>query len=153
MNEADLDNTAAEILDEMVHYEGRELKGFRRTIADDVRDLLIESNINFQLTNTPVITVIMVTNMHTSDPCSSCYENFSNITKWVAARNLEDKVRLLLVDASEGLDDRKLWAKLKTSFEDVPLTYFFNESRCLLDVIQGAMSTDYLDMFWLPYVE
>lgn len=149
-----LSDTAEAMLDDMTNFEGREIKGFRKTIADDVRDMLVESNPTHTLNNSPSLVMFLITSIHSKDPCSSCVENLSNVSEW-AERNshFNNKLRILLIDSVTGFDDRKIWDKLKVSFEDVPVTLFFDSNLGLIDVVQGVMSVNYLELFWTPHFE
>ncbi len=149
-----LSDTAEAMLDDMTNFEGREIKGFRKTIADDVRDMLVESNPTHTLNNSPSLVMLLITSIHSTDPCSSCVENLSNVSEW-AERNshFNNKLRILLIDSVTGFDDRKIWDKLKVSFEDVPVTLFFDSNLGLIDVVQGVMSVNYLELFWTPHFE
>ena len=149
-----LSDTAEAMLDDMTNFEGREIKGFRKTIADDVRDMLVESNPTRTLNNSPSLVMLLITSIHSKDPCSSCVENLSNVSEW-AERNshFNNKLRILLIDSVTGFDDRKIWDKLKVSFEDVPVTLFFDSNLGLIDVVQGVMSVNYLELFWTPHFE
>lgn len=149
-----LTDLAETMIDDMTNFEDREIKGFRKTIADDVKDMLIESNTTLELNNSPELVMILLTSIHSTDPCSSCVENLSNVSEW-AERNshFNKKLRILLVDSLNGFDDRKIWDKLKVSFDDVPVTLFFNSGLGLIDVVQGVMSVNYLELFWTPYFE
>jgi len=152
MSDEHLAQAAEGVIDGMADYENHELKGFRRTIAEDVKELLIESNPTLMLNNSPELVMIMVSNIYSSDPCSSCSENLSNVTEWLGKNDhFDNNVRVLLVDALNGFDSKKIWEKLKVSFDDVPLTLFFNESLGLIDVVQGVMSVNYLEMFWTEH--
>jgi hypothetical protein len=76
------------------------------------------------------------------------------MTKWANDHQyFGNDLRLILLDSSMGFDEKKIWEKLKVSFDDVPVTYFFNEGFGLIDVVQGVMSVDYLDRFWTPFLE
>lgn len=149
MSEEYLDVDTEAILEEMTNIDGHELKGFRRTIADNVREILLESNPTLLLNNNPTLTVMLVLNLYSSDPCSSCKELLSNVLKWSADNNgFENELRILILDSSAGFDEKKIWDKLKISFNDVPLALFFDENCALVDVIQGVMSVNYLETFW-----
>lgn len=149
MSDEHLEQAAEGLIDEMIGYEDHELKGFRKTIAEDIKDLLVESNPTLLLNNSPELVLIMVSNIYSSDPCSSCSENLSNVSEWLEKNNhFDNEVRVLLVDALNGFDSKKVWEKLKVSFDDVPLTLFFNSQLGLIDVVQGVMSVNYLEMFW-----
>ena len=149
-----LNETAIEILDDMASLEGRELKGFRKTITSELGELLRASNPTLKLSNNPALTILLVTNLYSSDPCSSCSENLANVTNWVNDNQLfNNSVRVILLDAVNGIPDKKIFQKLKIDFNDVPITYFFNETFGLIDVVQGIMSTDYLETFWSPHFE
>lgn len=152
--EEKLNNNAMDIIDDLVNYEDHKLKGFHRTIVDDVRELLIQSNPTLLLSNSPKLVMILVTNLYSTDPCSSCNENVANVSEWVERNHqFNNQIRVLNIDALHGFDDKKIWEKLKISFDDVPLTLFFDESLGLVDVVQGIMSTNYLEMFWSPVFE
>ena len=154
MSEEYLHNAAADILDEIVDYENHELKGFRRTISDDIKDMLIESNPTLMLNNSPELVLILITNIYSSDPCSSCSENLSNISEWSTKNGqFNNNLRILLVDALNGFDDKKIWEKLKVSFDDVPLTLFFDSNFALIDIVQGVISVNYLELFWNQHFE
>lgn len=149
MSDEHLAQAAEGLIDEMVGYENHELKGFHKTIAEDIKELLVESNPTLLLNNSPELVLIMVSNIYSSDPCSSCSENLSNVSEWLEKNNhFDNEVRVLLVDALNGFDSKKVWEKLKVSFDDVPLTLFFNSQLGLIDVVQGVMSVNYLEMFW-----
>lgn len=141
------------IINEISEYENRELKGFHTKISDDVRELLVLNNVEGRLNNNPELSIFLITSIHSSDPCSSCVENVSNVCQW-AEKNFyfENRIRILLQDSSEGFNDMKIWDKLKISFDDVPIALFFNKDFCLIDVVQGTMSVNYLEMFWTPYI-
>lgn len=154
MSDSKLEDMAADIVDGFGSFEGREFKGFRTTISDDIRDLLIQSNPSLEYNNTPVLSALLVTSIHSVDPCSSCSENLANMTRWADDHQyFNNELRLILLDSSMGFDEKKIWDKLKVSFDDVPVTYFFNEGFGLIDVVQGVMSTDYLERFWTPFLE
>jgi hypothetical protein len=149
-----LNEVAGGIVDEMAEFEDREIRGFRKTIADDVRDMLIESNPSLSLNNSPELVMILITSIHSKDPCSSCVENLSNVSEWAEKNeHFSNNLRILLVDSINGFDDRKIWDKLKVSFDDVPVTLFFNSSLALIDVVQGVMSVNYLELFWTQHFE
>jgi len=153
-NDEYLNDVAGEIVEGMADFEDREIRGFRKTIADDIKSLLIESNSSLTLNNSPELVIILITSIHSTDPCSSCVENLSNVSEWAEKNgHFDNNLRILLVDSFNGFDDKKIWDKLKVSFEDVPLTLFFNSSLALLDVVQGVMSVNYLDLFWTPHFE
>lgn len=153
-NDEYLNDVAGEIVEGMADFEDREIRGFRKTIADDIKSLLIESNSSLTLNNSPELVIILITSIHSTDPCSSCVENLSNISEWAEKNgHFDNNLRILLVDSFNGFDDKKIWDKLKVSFEDVPLTLFFNSSLALLDIVQGVMSVNYLDLFWTPHFE
>lgn len=153
-NDEYLNDVAGEIVEGMADFEDREIRGFRKTIADDVKSLLIESNSSLTLNNSPELVIILITSIHSTDPCSSCVENLSNVSEWAEKNgHFDNNLRILLVDSFNGFDDKKIWDKLKVSFEDVPLTLFFNSSLALLDIVQGVMSVNYLDLFWTQYFE
>lgn len=154
MTEEHLNKVAPDIIDEIGNFEQHELKGFHSTIANDIRTLLIESNPNLLLNNSPELTVVLVTNIYSTDPCSACSENLSNMSEWSNKNNLFDnRVRILLLDAIQGFDDKKIWDKLKLSFDDVPLTLFFDSNFGLIDIVQGVLSVNYLEMFWTPHFQ
>lgn len=137
------------ILGEMANVDEHELKGFRRTISDNVREILIESNPTLLLNNHPTLTVMLVLNLYSSDPCSSCKELLSNVLQWSSNNDgFENELRILILDSSAGFDDKKIWDKLKISFNDVPLALFFDENCALVDTVQGVMSVNYLETFW-----
>ncbi len=153
-NDEYLNDVAGEIVEGMADFEDREIRGFRKTIADDIKSLLIESNSSLTLNNSPELVIILITSIHSTDPCSSCVENLSNVSEWAEKNgHFDNNLRILLVDSFNGFDDKKIWDKLKVSFEDVPLTLFFNSSLALLDIVQGVMSVNYLDLFWTPHFE
>lgn len=153
-NDEYLNDVAGDIVEGMADFEDREIRGFRKTIADDIKSLLIESNSSLTLNNSPELVIVLITSIHSTDPCSSCVENLSNVSEWAEKNgHFDNNLRILLVDSFNGFDDKKIWDKLKVSFEDVPLTLFFNSSLALLDIVQGVMSVNYLDLFWTPHFE
>lgn len=154
MSDEYLENVAENIIDEIVDYDGRELKGFHRTMKDDLKDLLIESNPQLTLSNDPKLTILLLTSIHSTDPCSSCSENLANVANWANDNGyFGNSLRVLLLDSSAGFDEKKIWEKLKASFDDVPVTYFFGEDLGLIDVVQGTMSINYLERFWNSHFE
>jgi len=149
MEEEYLEVDTEAILEDMADPDEHEIKGFRKTIADNVREILVESNPTLLLNNEPTLTVMLILNLYSSDPCSSCKELLSNVLKWSADNDgFANELRILILDASSGFDDKKIWDKLKISFNDVPLALFFDENCALVDSVQGVMSVNYLETFW-----
>jgi hypothetical protein len=154
MSDSHLNDVAPEILDGIVDYADRELKGFHKTISSDIKDMLIETNPTLLLNNSPDLVLILITNIYSADPCSSCSENLSNISEWADKNSqFENRLRILMIDAKNGFDDRKIWDKLKVSFDDVPVTLFFDSNLGLIDVVQGVISVNYLELFWSSHFE
>ena len=146
-----LNQITDDVLSNINNYENRELKGFRRTIQDDVKELLLESNPKLSLNNQPTLTIIMVLNVFSQDPCNSCQETLDNVLKWCNDNDAFDgELRLLLVDSSKGFGDQKMWSKLNISFNDVPLVLFFDKNQSLIDIVQGVTDINYLNLFWSP---
>jgi hypothetical protein len=149
-----LDNLGEQIVENIVDFDGRELKGFRTTIQSDVRNMLVDSNKGLNLNNQPKLTIIMVLNIHTEDPCNSCQEALDAVLEWKENHDgFEGGLRLLAVDASNGFGEQKMWDKLHISFDDVPLALFFDENQSLIDIVQGVMTVEYLDSFWNEHLE
>lgn len=154
MSDEHLNEVSESIIEGIVDFDNHEIRGFRRTIAEDVQDMLIESNPSMELNNKPKLTLILITSIHSKDPCSSCVENLSNISEWaIKNSHFDNSLRMLMIDSVVGFDDKRIWEKLKVSFDDVPLTLFFDESFGLIDVVQGVMSVNYLNLFWSPHFE
>ena len=147
--EEKLNDLKEEIVENISSFEGRELKGFRTTIQSDVRNILFNTNKDITLTNTPKLTIILVLNVHSEDPCNSCQETLDAVLEWKENHDaFEGDLRILAVDASNGFGEEKMWNKLNMSFDDVPLALFFDENQSLVDIVQGTMSVEYLDTFW-----
>lgn len=125
------------------------IKGFRTTIQEDVRDLLVEANRTLELNNKPALTIVLIAGIYSKDPCSSCKECLDNILKWANRNNSFDgEFRLLLIDKSNGFDDKKIWKKLNMSFDNIPTTLFFDYNQSLVDIVNGVMTEEYLETFW-----
>lgn len=96
----------------------------------------------------------MILSVYSEDPCNSCQEALDAVLQWkVDHDDFEGELRVLIVDSSNGFGDEKMWRKLNLSFDDVPLTLFFDYNQSLIDIVQGNMSVEYLDTFWSEYFE
>lgn len=149
-----LDSLGDEIVEGIVDFDGRELKGFRTTIQSDVRNLLINTNKGMMLNNQPKLTIIMILSIYSEDPCNSCQEALDAVLQWKNSHDdFEDELRILVVDSSNGFGEEKMWRKLNLSFDDVPLALFFDNNQALMDIVQGTMTVEYLDTFWSDYFD
>lgn len=109
----------------------------RKSIPDDVADMLNEANPDGIINPSLVIVIIAGDNRESMD-------TINNTVAWIKKHDLSD-VRLLLVD---NIDDRAIWSKLRIyDTKKAPKMYIFNRGLSLVDVYSGVITVEFLDSF------
>ena len=131
-----------------------EFSNIHTTIPDDVRKLLRDSNPKQDLDMNPYLTLIVITNLYARNPCNQCQSTIDVVMRWAGNHDLfKGKLRPILVDSVNGFDEKHLWDKIHANFNEVPVLYFFDENQSLIDVIKGAPTYEYLEIFWTSYFD
>lgn len=134
-------NTLSSELDEY------EFKTVYKSIPDEIRELLMESNPNCDLNNSPNLVILSIVNLSESNPCGVCSESIDQLKQWGLDNGAigDGRVRVLVVPE---LDTKKIWNKLNANHDNVPRHYIFNKEFALIDVVDGVMKGDYIETFY-----